>query len=52
MESLRSKVDATTYDTGDLSLGMHANVVYGAYTMDYLVTSSGSARKVDLNVSW
>ena len=52
MESLRSKVDATTYETGDLALGVHANVVYGAYTMDYLVASSGSARKVDLNVSW
>lgn len=52
MESLRSKVDATTYETGDLSLGLHANVVFDIYTVDYLVTSSGSARKVDLNITW
>lgn len=52
LESLRGRVDATTYSTGDLSLGMHTGVSLGTYTVNYLVTASGSARKVDLNIAW
>lgn len=52
LESLRGKVDATTYTTGDLSLGMHDGVGLGIYTVNYFVTAAGSARKVDLNIAW
>lgn len=52
LEGLRSKVDATTYATGDLSLGMHSGVAVGAYTVDYYVSAAGNARKVDLNITW
>jgi Tfp pilus assembly protein PilV len=52
LEGLRSKVDATTYATGELSLGLHSGVAFGTYTVDYHVTAAGSARKVDLNITW
>ncbi len=52
MEGLRSKVDATNYSTGELSIGMHSGVSLGTYTVDYFVTASGNARKVDLNITW
>ena len=52
LEGLRSKVDATTYSTGDLSLGLHSGVTVGAYTVAYNVTAAGNARKVDLNITW
>ena len=52
LEGLRGKVDAMTYDTGDLSLGMHSNVPYGGYTINYFVSLDGKARKVDLNIAW
>ena len=52
LEGLRGSVDATTYSTGSLSLGLHSNVNVGAYRFDYLVTAAGNARKVDLNVTW
>lgn len=52
LEELRSKVDASTYNTGDLSLGAHNNISYGGYTINYLVSADGNARKVDLNIAW
>ena len=52
LEGLRSKVDATTYSTGNLSLGLHSGVGLGTYTVDYLVTAAGNARKVELNITW
>lgn len=52
LESLRGKVDATTYSTGDLALGMHSGIIYGVYTINYMVTAAGVARKVDLNIAW
>lgn len=52
LEELRSKVDAETYDTGNLALGLHSNVSVGAYTVNYFVSADGNARKVDLNISW
>jgi Tfp pilus assembly protein PilV len=52
LEGLRSKVDATTFATGELSLGLHSGVSLGTYTVDYLVTAAGNARKVELNITW
>lgn len=52
LESLRGKVDASTYETGDLSLGLHNGVSIGSYTVDYYVSADGNARKVDLNIVW
>lgn len=51
LETLRSKVDATTYSTGELAPGAHT-VTQGNYTIDYYVTVDGNARKVDLNITW
>ena len=52
LQGLRSKVDATPYATGELSVGLHSGVVVGTYTVDYNVTAAGNARKVDLNITW
>jgi Tfp pilus assembly protein PilV len=52
LEGLRSKVDAGTYDSGALSLGTHAPVSLGTYTINYYVNAVGRARKVDLNITW
>ncbi|MBL8012628.1 MAG: prepilin-type N-terminal cleavage/methylation domain-containing protein [Candidatus Omnitrophica bacterium] len=52
LEGLRGKVDATTYNTGDLSLGLHSDVSLGSYTVNYLVSPDGNARKVEMNISW
>jgi len=52
LEGLRGKVDASTYATGDLALGLHEDVVVGSYLVDYYVSAAGNARKVDLNITW
>jgi prepilin-type N-terminal cleavage/methylation domain-containing protein len=54
LESLRGKVDAQTYATGDLSIGTHTPVTVGTYSFSYVVSSPGTsgARHVDLTISW
>jgi prepilin-type N-terminal cleavage/methylation domain-containing protein len=54
LETLRGKVDAQTYSTGDLSIGTHNPVSVGTYTFSYVVSNPGGsgARHVDLTITW
>jgi Tfp pilus assembly protein PilV len=53
LEGLRSKVDAETYATGNLSLGNHNDTSVAPYNITYQVTDAGNnARRVDLNIVW
>jgi Tfp pilus assembly protein PilV len=51
LEGLRGRVDAATYDSGALAVGNYT-VSLGTYTVNYTVTPAGTARKVDLNITW
>ncbi len=54
LESLRGRVDAQTFTTGDLSIGTHTPVSVGTYSYSYVVSNPGpgGARHVDLTVTW
>jgi len=54
-DGLSKDVNAQTWSSGNLTVGTHGGITdpdFPSYTASYVVSNSGSCRKVDITVTW